>query len=275
MMSPVPIGPKFGDADFFESLLAIERTAVEHLDLPLPLQALIDEVFNVFEKEGAPIATQRPTSIQKNLIAASASKADLLILERRLPDVHHLMVLDQNAVITLAGLLLGQQNSARSGAPSPTELQIIEGLLTQAQLAFSKSAASQNLMDWSLFMAARLPLTSSKSGPAIIFMANRRGEPSSAKFEDTPDLAQQAQIRRAIGNGKCQVDYVLDAGRVSLATLRSLKPGSVLPVDQSDRVNLQATANGMPVFKGIWQFAENKMRVTITDVMAREATKND
>ncbi|MGL4405613.1 MAG: FliM/FliN family flagellar motor switch protein [Notoacmeibacter sp.] len=263
--------PDAGEADYFESLLLLERNANQKTALPGPLLDLATFVGTSLNLEGVEFERAKPTLLQRNQVVSFGANPALMVFEQRNPNLHSLIALDQAALIYLAGLLLGFSKAPRNGAPSSTEIQIVSGFFGGVSGKFTRVENPSELISWSALMGAKFPLNESADGPSLLVLANRRDETSQTVSQPKPDLAQQQQIRQVINNGTVDVQYVLNAGQVALDRLRNLKPGSVLPFDSAVSNSVEARANGALVLNGTLRFAEGQLRVGVKNLLAKEA----
>jgi flagellar motor switch/type III secretory pathway protein FliN len=256
-----------GEADYFNAILAMQSASQQSLILPEPLLAMIQTVKSTIQKEGVSQTWAKPVFMDAPELAAFGTAEYVCVLHRQTAGMQEVIAIDHNGAVGLANLLLGGKPTKKERMPSPIENQIVQGFAALLGADFKTVEAPDTSIVWQNFIGAKLAFYDEANSPFLVFMINRRSENPPAQQPNRPDIQQQNFMRQAVGNSMVNVDYVLDGGTVSLAMLRNLAPGSVLPLASLNGFALEARANGKTVFSGNLKLTEDQMAMNVAHVL--------
>jgi flagellar motor switch protein FliM len=256
-----------GEADYFSAILAMQSASQHKSVFPEPLLALIQTVKSALQKEGVSYTWAKPVSMDAPELAAFGAAQSLNVFRRQTDGAQEVIAFDQSAIIGLASLLLGGKQKQNQRAPSKVEMQIAQGFVELLGADFKLVESPQTTIVWQDFAGAKFTFSDDEESPALVLMINRRSENTPVPKAHKPDIQQQNFMRQAVGNSMLNVDYVLDGGSVSLALLRNLTQGSVLPLASLNGFALEARANGKTVFKGNLKLTADQMAMNVSQVL--------
>ena len=259
-----------GEADYFSAILAQQNAAKSNEALPEALADLVSLVIAALESEGVKITPPKPVIMSAADLVAFGTGQNITVFHRQDDGVHLVVAVDQQALLGMVAMLLGGKPVSSNRAPSRIEAQILQQFMAQLTGDFSPLEAPQTLLQWQNYLGARLPLDIAPDSPSLIIMMNRRAEKSPVTQAPKPDHSQNLYLRQALGNGTLDVDYVLNGGQVSLALLRNLNAGSIVPLGTLSDCPVEARANGKAVFSGVLHLTADEMRFGVTRTIAEE-----
>jgi flagellar motor switch/type III secretory pathway protein FliN len=256
-----------GEADYFSALLAMQSATQQSSAVPEPVLELVQSVKAAVQKEGIPYSWPKPSALSAPELAGYGTMANLTVFQRQIESAQTVIALHQNAVIGLANLLFGVKPVPHQRMPSRVETQIVNGFVELLDADFKPVDAPQTTIIWQDYTAAKLPFSTEAGSAYLLLMINRRSENLPTHQAPTPDIEQQNYMRQAVGSSLLDVDYVLDGGKVSLAMLRNLEPGSTLPLASLSEASLEARANGKAVFSGDLKLTANQMAIRVKRIL--------
>ena len=262
-----------GQADYFSAILAQQNAVKSNEALPEALADLRHLVIAAIESEGVKITPTKPVIMNAAELVAFGSGQNITVFHRQSDGVHLVVAVDQQALLGLVVVLLGGKPVLSNRMPSRIEAQILQQFMVQLTGGFSLIDTPQTSLQWQNYIGARLPFDDALGSPSLILLMNRRAEKTSVTQAQKPDPSQNAFIRQALGNGTLDVDYVLNGGQVSLALLRNLNAGSIVPLGTLSDCPVEARANGKAVFSGVLHLTAHEMRFGVTRTIAEETAQ--
>ena len=259
-----------GEADYFSAILAQQNAAKSSEASPEALAGLSLSIVKTLEIEGVKITPPKPVIMTAVDLAAFGAGQNITVFHRQSEGIHLVIAVDQQALLGLVAVLLGGKPGLINRMPSRIEAQILQQFMAHLTGGFILLDTLQTSLQWQSYLGARLPIDDAQGGPSLIVMMNRRAEKSPVTQAPNANHAQNSFLRQAVGNGTLEVDYVLNGGEVSLALLRNLNAGSIVPLGTLSDCLVEARANGKAVFSGVLHLSEDKMRFGVTRTLAEE-----
>jgi flagellar motor switch protein FliM len=235
--------------------------------VPEPVLELVQLFQTAVQKAGVSHVWPKPSALSAPELAAYGTMANLTVFHRQIEGAQTVIAFQQNAVIGLANLLLGVKPVPHQRMPSRVETQIVNGFIGFLGADFLPVEAPQTAIIWQDYAAAKLPFSTEDGSAYLVLMINRRSENSSTHPVVPLDKKQQNYVRQAVGSSLLDVDYVLDGGKVLLAMLRNLKPGSTLPLAPVRETPVEARANGKAVLRGDFKLTANQMAIGVKRIL--------
>jgi Type III flagellar switch regulator (C-ring) FliN C-term len=256
-----------GEADYFSAILAMQNDALPTAVMPDALSDEIKRFKEVVGKQDVNWPWPKPVLFDAYELVAFGASKNLVVLLKKDETQSCVIALTEEAMVSLASLLLGGKPPQTKRAPSRIEVLIAQGFSKEIHAGFHAVEAPQSAIIWQDFVGAKLAIDDRDDSPFFVVMINRRAEAAPVHEIRKTDVQSQNHIRQTIGNGVLNVDYVLNGGAVSLALLRNLEAGSVLPLAALDDHSLQARANGKAVFNGVLNLAGDQIGMNATQVL--------
>ncbi len=256
-----------GEADYFGAILAMQSASQQNSAFPEPLLKLIQAVKSTVQKDDVVCSWAKPVLMGAPELAAFGAALNLTAYQRHNEGAQEVIAFEQGGIVPFANLLLGGKPVHSQRSPGEMENKIIQGFAALMGADFQPVEAPQASIIWQDYAGAKLAFSDETFSPFLVLLINRRNENTAAKVPDKPNIQQQDFLRRAVGNSVLKVDYVLDGGLVSLALLRNLKPGSVLPLASLSDHPLAARTNGKTMFRGSLKLTADHIGMNVTCVL--------
>ncbi len=268
MNTEVSAGLDAGEGDYFSAILAMQHAADHARALPVALSELIASLQMILETEGVQWHWPNPVLLSAGDLTGFGAAENVCVFQHRDSEVEWIIAGDHAAIIALATTLLGGKPALSQRAASRIESQIAQGFFKLMKPGFKQLDKTQSSVVWQDYAGAKLAFDEASASPFFVLMINRRSDTAVKPQSKAPDDEQKNHLRRALGQGVLNVDYVLEGGQVPLAVLRNLAAGTVLPLESLDHLNLEARANGKVVYRGLLKMSADRMKFVVKSVLA-------